>query len=417
MHIKLWVNNDKFRPLLIFLLGTIISLLYSFIIYPLIQHNYQVVLEPDSYGLLGRNLWRGYGLTYNPELGPTVYRGPIYPAFIASLLLLTSGAYPYAIWIAQSILNGITCLLVYYISDRCWNKKVAIFSGLGCAIHPMLFFYSPRMLNEILLAFLLVSLIYITISFLGECSSTLSAIVIGVLLALLCLTKGTFLPLIIILPLTIILSSSWIEYKKILIIPSVAVLVILPWTIRNYLLVGNLVPVHTGMGFNLKIGNAFANDFMKYPLSYSKIWDNNFSKIVSLYGSPTQLIDKNEIAAEYFYKDSAMKDMEANLSLLPKKLFSSGLMFWLIGETPSKTMLLIIFRLPIIILAFLAMYNLIYYKVSKLYPAMVICIFYWIAHLPFAPPARLSTPIMPIMFAMAISYLFYSYPNIPSKKV
>jgi hypothetical protein len=70
------------RPILIGLAGAAIALVMCFVVYVRISRTYRAGMDADQYGLLGLNLWRGLGLTFDPADGPTVYRGVFYPAFI-----------------------------------------------------------------------------------------------------------------------------------------------------------------------------------------------------------------------------------------------------------------------------------------------------------------------------------------------
>ena len=89
--------------LTVLLTGLTASLIFCFIVYPRIQTSYHAVLDSDDYAKIGISIWEGHGFSFNPETGPTVYRGPLYPGFIAFILFLTSGWYPGGIWIAQSL--------------------------------------------------------------------------------------------------------------------------------------------------------------------------------------------------------------------------------------------------------------------------------------------------------------------------
>lgn len=391
--------------LAIMVTGLTVALLFCFVIYPRIQNSYHVVLDPDGYGRLGINLWRGYGLSYNPEVGPTVYRGPLYPGFIALVLLLSSGWYPGGIWLAQSLLYGLTCLFIYLITKRCWNRSTALLAGFGCAFYPVLFWNMPRMLNETLLMFLVTCLIYVSVIVI-EKSTIPKAVGIGILLGLLCLGKATFLPLIVVLPLCFFILLPRIKLTIILPIAFVAVLLIAPWTVRNYLLTGKVVPVHTGACKGLKLGNVFARDFLINPFSYNEIWRRNISQVRSLtkgirYTRSLGNIQKEDICT------SALADIRSDPSLLVRKILVAGSMFWYIGENRAKTLILLILKVPILILALFGIYRSIHCKEIRLWPAIVVILTYYVSHLPFAPPGRLSTPIMPIVFAFAMSNWYW----------
>jgi hypothetical protein len=106
------------------LVGFLAGALYSFLLFSSVSKTYEAVLDPDSYGLLGRNIYAGKGLTFRPEDGPTVFRGPLYPGFIALSLFLAGGWYPGGVWLMQSLLHGLTALLVFLLAQvRQFEKR------------------------------------------------------------------------------------------------------------------------------------------------------------------------------------------------------------------------------------------------------------------------------------------------------
>jgi hypothetical protein len=78
-------------------------------------------------------------------------------------------------------------------------------------------------------------------------------------------------------------------------------------------------------------------------------------------------------------------------------------MFWYLGDTAKKTAVLLILRLPLILLFAWTAFRELSAGRKQYWPAVSLVILFWLMHLPFAPTARLSTPILPIltMFAAA----------------
>jgi len=411
-------NLDKRETMLLFAVtvaGLAAALVFSFVVYPRMRESCHMVLDPDEYGHLGINLWRGYGLSFNPDDGPTIYRGPLYPGFIAFILLVSSGWYPGGIWLAQSLLHGLTSLFVCLTAMRCWNRSTALLAGFGCAFYPLLFWYTPRMWTESLLMFLVTCLIYFSVILIAKCA-VWKAVGIGILLGLLCLVKGVFLPLIFLLPVCFYFLLQRRKLTVTLTTAFVAALLVTPWTVRNYLLTGRIVPVHTGAGGNLKLGNAFARDFLINPFSYDEIWQRNIRKIRSLTAGIRSSSASADIQKEDIYMAGALADIRSDPGLLVRKVLVAGSMFWYIGENRTKTVVLLVLRVPVLILAFLGIYRTICYKEKRLWPAIVVVLTYWISHLPFAPAGRLSVPIMPILFAFAMSNWFWFREKQPKAK-
>lgn len=386
----------------IFLAGFILAMLFCFVLYPHFQTSYDVKLDPDGYGLLGYRLSKGEGLTFNPEEGPTIYRGPFYPAFIALVLFSTAGWFPGGVWLAQSILFGLTCVFIFLLARKLWNRSVALTAAYLCAAYPVLLWMIPRMWNEILSSFLLVVLIYFTVSLI-KAPSKGRAVAMGVLLGCLTLTKAVYFPFVIILPLLLL----WLLSRKIVteavLIVLTALLCIIPWTIRNYSLSGKFVPVHVGLGGNLKRGNLMSEEFLKNPFSYSYLFKITQKEMDVFLSKEEENRIQKDLNRNKLMLESALKDIRENPFLIVKKAAAAGAMFWYMGDTTRKTIILIILRVPVIFLFVLAAYKNLRLDKKLHLPIVVVIFTLWILHMPFAPNARMSIPLMAILLMYSVT--------------
>jgi hypothetical protein len=384
----------------IMLVGFVAGVLYCFLLFPSVSKTYEAVLDPDSYGLLGRNIYAGKGLTFRPEEGPTVFRGPLYPFVIALSLRLTGGRYPAGVWLMQSLLHGLTCLLVFLMALKLWNCPVALTAALIYAFYPSLLWQVPRMWNEILLAFLMAALAYLGLTYL-ETPSRLKAAGIGAVLALLSLTKAIFLPFLILFPIILLLTGPSRGINNTILIVMAALLLITPWTVRNCRVSGRFIPVHTGMGGNLKRGNLMAREFFRHSLSYRDLFRLTNPEMDRIKKSVQGTQVERDIGIDRLMKASAFRDIRQDPSLIVKKAVSAGAMFWFIGDTPAKTLVLVILRLPVLFLFALASFKGLRAGQARLWPAVFLVAFFWILNVPFAPSARLSVPLLPILILIA----------------
>lgn len=395
--------------LLVFLTGFTAAFLYSFALYPSVGGSLRADLDPDLYASLGRNILAGKGLAFSSEEGPTVFRGPFYPGFIAFSLLLTAGWFPGGLWLTQSLLHGLTCLMVFFVSGKLWNRRAAFAGAFAYALYPGILWHVPRFWNEILLSFLMMCLLFLGLTFL-EKPSPAKAIGMGIVLASLCLTKAIFLPFIVFIPgvLTVIGSRRTLKYVFLLIF--VALILIAPWSVRNYRLTGKFIPVHTGMGGNLKRGNLIAGKFLRHPFSYrdlNEITDPEMNRIKkSVQGTRLE----REFEIDSLMKASALRDIRQDPSLLLRKAATAGTMFWFLGDTPAKTAVLLLLRLPILVLFVWAAFMGLRGGQAGHRLAVFIVIFFWLLHLSFAPMARLSVPLLPLLMVYA-SRVVYLIPS------
>ncbi len=196
-----------------------------------------------------------------------LYRAPGYPAFIALIYLIT-GPRVYAIYYAQAVLFVVTLLIIYKIGYLLTsNEKTAFLSIALCLFWSPFYVAIGKVYPEILWGFLISVFLFCSIKLLQKTSLFL-ILVSALTLGFAALTKSTIFTYILILPGLILLYSK--RMKKQLFFPAllitlVALLTISPWTYRNYKLTGKLIPVNTGLGLNLWIGNN--------PDFYEKPWN------------------------------------------------------------------------------------------------------------------------------------------------
>jgi hypothetical protein len=400
-------KRDLFWFLTIVITGTMIGIVFCFIVYPHLQYSYNAVLDGDGYGTLGQQLYNGHGFAFENK---TIFRGPFYPFLIAVGLFLSSGWYPGAVWIMQSIFFGLTGGCLYLIAKKIWNGKIGLMTGFGCVCYPMLLWYVPRIWNEVLLAFLLALLVLLNI-YETQKRPTLTAVGSGLIIGLLCLTKGVFLLLALVFPIGWYLFNRPKKMLLPLIIFIISISCVLPWTLRNYLLVGKIVPVHTGVGYSLEWGNVYTRDILKSPFSYSNIWIKNMDHMNSFFDRIKAAGPFKELASDKMFSDMAIAEIKAEPILLIKKIVVAGLMIWYLGDYPVKTLVTSLLILPVLIFGIIGIIRALKNKKVEIWPAVVIIVTYWLSYVLFAPPVRLSVPVLPLLLMFAVSLFIRSAPR------
>lgn len=388
------------KPILVGLAGTAIALVMCFVVYAEVSRSYRTGRDADNYGVLGLNLWRGLGLTFDPAAGPTVYRGVLYPAFIMLTQLVSGGWYPQAVWIAQSLLHGLTCVFTFLLTGRLVSGRLALLTALAAAAYPVLFWYAPRMWNESLLMPMVAGLALAGVRQVERPGMRMS-LLIGLLLGLLSLVKATFLPMVVVVPLVLHVSSSPRSRRHTAMMIVVAGLAILPWSYRNYNLTHRFIPVHTGTGLNMYVGNVYGRELWSDPLSYSRIWDRHVTPGLSAIRGLRGVQWVKDVEGDRYFRHLAVEELRRDPSLVLKKASAAALMFWLAGDTPPKTMVVLLLRLPVLALGFWGAGLLIRRRDRRFIAVLAFVLAYWLVHLPFGGPARLSAPVMPLMVVFA----------------
>jgi 4-amino-4-deoxy-L-arabinose transferase-like glycosyltransferase len=151
--------------------------------------------------------------------------------------------------ISQCLLDTLTILLLYGIGRKCFSDTVAILSAALYAVWPMAFQYSSQLGSEPLYAFLFCCFLLVSLRF-AEHPSWPRSIAAGVLLGLALLTRGNAVLMVALL----VPWSVW-QFRKTprlmvrgLAISFVALVVLTPWTLRNYSVFHAFIPFETGGG-------------------------------------------------------------------------------------------------------------------------------------------------------------------------
>jgi 4-amino-4-deoxy-L-arabinose transferase-like glycosyltransferase len=224
-------------------------------------------------GFMLRMIWLGYtqpipvsdfeeyvqlaqGILSHGQFGfpmPSAYRLPAYPAFLAIMLLICNSI----LWlsIVNSILSTLLVYITYFLAIKVTkNHRIAILSAILCAINPTFVFFSPVIASEHLFSILVLLSMILAIDCENHRFNKLNSryIIIGVLYGLAVLTRGEglfYLPVII----CIILLSRSKLIKKLIHIMMVVLFVsamIIPWYIRNNMIVGEGAGLSTTSGIN-----------------------------------------------------------------------------------------------------------------------------------------------------------------------
>lgn len=236
------MKNKKYLPLIIFTISLLISV--SFNTFILGIHHCQ---ESDGlmYSKQAKNIMEYIFSTSEA-------RYPLFPIFL-SILYEIFGDCLFFVRFTISVLGALNCLLIYYIAKNLSGQRLAIYSGLIATAYPNLFYWSGFLLTETISITFFLTSIYLMLKYIRN-QQKIEAAFVGMFLALSALSKGMF---IIVFPLLLV----WIIYfywnvKKIMFtaicyIFLPLIIVLSPWTIRNYVILNKFVPIATngGSGF------------------------------------------------------------------------------------------------------------------------------------------------------------------------
>jgi hypothetical protein len=200
----------------------------------------------------GISISQGHGYKA-PDNRATAFWPVGYPAFLAILFYLF-GPSLFVGKFANTILSVGTLLLFYRFALLISNgKRTSMLATTIVAFFPSQIAYCSLISDTILFQFLLYSGLY----FLSSRTSSLSAFLSGTIFGLSMLVRPYSLLVPLIYPIACWRSRSPLNIlKRISYIYFGIILVVLPWTIRNYIEFGGFVLISNNGGFNLLIGNS-----------------------------------------------------------------------------------------------------------------------------------------------------------------
>ena len=236
-------TNIKIIGLLVLLF--IIGITYQFISSPDIKE-----LKGDAltYHSIAKNLIEKRQFSLRDEDSPTIRRAPLYPILLACIYLIIGESLRvvYFVQLMMLILGGY--ILTCSISLLTQRKNIPILGlFLYCLYFPFLY-YTSLILTEILFTTLMIIFSYYLIKSI-QFENQKDLIKSGLILGLLTLCK----PVTLLLPIFIIIVSFFLknrkfEIKSLLLVALICYLTILPWSIRNFIVTSEFVPITSGSG-------------------------------------------------------------------------------------------------------------------------------------------------------------------------
>jgi 4-amino-4-deoxy-L-arabinose transferase-like glycosyltransferase len=180
---------------------------------------------------------------------PEIYSGPGY-SILLCLTYFIKHSYQ-TIRVIQGTFFIISCLLIYFIVKELFDDKTATVASLLMAINPFIAANTLKILPEAIVPFTLVIAIFLCMrgtKFNSPKWFVSSGVVMGISILL--------RPDIMLLPIfcLLLLLSKSVYWKHIAVLIVSAYLLIVPWTVRNYLVFHKFAPIGAGTGIVMMEG-------------------------------------------------------------------------------------------------------------------------------------------------------------------
>jgi 4-amino-4-deoxy-L-arabinose transferase-like glycosyltransferase len=227
-------------------------------------------------GRISRALANGYGFAdpFRGHTGPTAWVSPLYPWILAGVFRLTGVYTALSAWIIlafDSLLNALMIPAIWEIAQRCFNRKVALWSAWVWALYPAAMQFAVRWVWEMTLTtFLFVWVVALALRTrrIGEASvdrdraepSTSEWALFGLLWGLIALSNPSLCLFLPVCGIWILLGvphrALW---PKQILSAALASLVFVgclaPWTYRNDRVFHKVIPMRANFGVELYLGN------------------------------------------------------------------------------------------------------------------------------------------------------------------
>lgn len=338
--------------------------------------------------------------SYSTHSGATAYRSPGYPAFI-SVLMSAVPAISFVLLI-QALLETVTCLLLYRIGSIVANSATGFIAAGIWAFFPSSLLMPGLLLSETLFTTILIGALYTIVT------TPNRTVILGILFGLTILIK----------PQMVIVTgaySVWLlcnkEWKKLFVIVSMMCVLVLPWIVRNIVVMGEPV-ISTNGGVNFWIGNNLdANGSYKIPKvnpldSIAKEVNRNSEgyregwKFITTHPLHSAVLAGKKIA--YLWSSQHYLLMLSRDGIDPSLSYREHVRTLSLGS-------IVLMNLPYILLViygiagffFISMHN------TNIRTLLLVLIFLWmIIHCLYFGSARFNYPLLPILALTAsIGYL------------
>lgn len=241
--------------------------------------------EMWEFGAIARNLVNGIGYKYIAVSidVPSAHMPPGLP-FIYYLLLKFFGDNSFgffAILLTNSMLSCVSILVLYNLSLKIYNKRVALYSSIYASLSPI-FLFSTISYNSIIFYHLLIALSYyyflkISESIKADNIKTKHDIVIlGIISGVFLYFRSEIFGLIIIIFLYMIFKK---KFRLSLLYITIPIMIIAPWTVRNYYVFGKIIPVTTSFGYNVLMGHGGNEPALEYEQKVSTLTEDSTFEI------------------------------------------------------------------------------------------------------------------------------------------
>ena len=238
------------------------------------------IYDQVSYDTLARSLLDGRGYSFTKDWypftaanTPTAHWSFLYPLYLAGVYAVT-GYHPLAARLLQAIMGGaLICYLVYLIGRRVADEVTGLVGAALAAVYGYFIYYNVALMTETFFIVLVLFSLYLGLE-LKEKPVLVRWALLGLALGMAGLLRQTVLLFVPFLLLWLFweLKKSEVHWWHFAVPIVIIVLLITPWTIRNYVVYHQFLPLNSNAGYALyasnhpHLGTHWSNDHIVVPV-------------------------------------------------------------------------------------------------------------------------------------------------------
>jgi 4-amino-4-deoxy-L-arabinose transferase-like glycosyltransferase len=381
--------------------ATLCALAFSLVIFPLISGPLRANIDPDKIGELGYNIAQGRGFAYGTgDTTVTAFdRGPVYPIIVAFFRSTLGEGFTVGLQVLQSLLHGLTGLVVYRIGRQVFDHRTALCAQIIHAIHPVMLWYTARVWIETT-STLLTTLVVLMAILLQNEAPARRVLLAGIIIAAAVLTKSVILFLPLLFTACALLQKRWHAARSLAIAMGVAIVLIAPWTVRNFMESGRVVPVHTSLGLNLMQGEAVAEHWTEAPFSTLALWEKGDSDTREVLADSSVSAGSPEGDARLIRHVTGT--WSADPMILVRHVAVNALTYWYLSESPVKSAVILLLQVPLIFFAVRGVRSPGEQKDAFVLLLLAV-LYFWGVHTIIVGWMRYGVPVVPLMILLAVS--------------
>lgn len=227
--------------------------------------------DDEKYIRSARILAERLTFVYNNVNEPTVFITPVFPMFAAAFFKIFGPGFIglQAVRIAQAVLSSITLLYLYLIGKKIFNENIAVIAVFLMAFYPPNITAVGFFLTETLFTLLLYMLVYHYVSALEQ-EKLMPYVLCGVIWGIAALCR----PTIALLPGAFVFYDLFIrrtDFRRVFrtgaAMALAFIVVMSPWWVRNFLVLGEFIPLAESSG-NPMLQGTYINYDQSNPTIY-----------------------------------------------------------------------------------------------------------------------------------------------------